>query len=104
VEGIPGLRYSVEVDPVAGSWIGAIPASGFAPGTVQVFVTPGSLPPGSYRATVRISVLAGLGTAPVAAHLMRSVPVILRVREPEASPLVTSDTGLSFTVSQGSAP
>jgi uncharacterized protein (TIGR03437 family) len=94
-----GLLWSAqESTESGGGWLALAPASGFAPGSLSVFVNAAGLAPGSYRGTVRIQ-------APVATPASRTVTIDLTVTAASAPQLAVEPSSLSFQTGAGqSAP
>jgi uncharacterized protein (TIGR03437 family) len=79
------------------SWLSVSPASGTAPSTLSVSISPASLSAGTYKGSVQI-------TASGASNSPQSIPVTLTVTQPAAVPNITMVTNAgSFAANLASA-
>ena len=90
-----GLQWSVQESTVTGGgWLAVTPASGSAPGTINVFVNAASLAEGSYSGTVTV-------TAPGASPSTQVVAVDLTVTAAEATQLTVEPVAMTFEAASG---
>ncbi len=90
----PALAYTASVSGAA--WLAAAGTGGTAPSTLAISVDPTGLAPGSYFASVVVS-LAGSGAPPL------SVPVELDIAAPPLVNLTVTPVALSFAYQLGGA-
>ena len=78
------------------SWLSVTPASGTAPTTISVSVSPASLSAGTYSGTIQIT-SSGASNTPL------SIPILLTVTQPSPN-LSVSPQSLSFSYTAGGLP
>ena len=94
-DGSAPIRYTTST--ASASWLHATPASGSAPGPMNISVAPAGLAPGTYTGAVTVS-------AEGAANSPQAVFVILTVSSKPAPKLAVSPTSMSFTAQAGGKP
>jgi uncharacterized protein (TIGR03437 family) len=89
-----GVSWSVLPNPAGIDWLTVTPMGGFTPATLNVGISPGALPAGSYTGTIRV-------TAAGASQPSQDIPVTLNV---SANPMLSvSPNALEFAFQIGTA-
>ncbi len=92
---ITGLGWTAQASTDSGgNWLSVSPASGSAPGTINVTANPGTLAPGNYRGRVTVQ-------APLAVPTTLTVTVELTVTPSLAAQLSVEPASLTFEIPAG---